>query len=169
MPRWVRPGRSPCPNSCPGHYGPRRSSGCQLLTYAWSKAHLKAALHGELGVLLNSVAHHSEISTRERGQMLAERKFAFNQNAGSLGRWWPHCPAKTGSKDSAQLWKFLKGKGKSSHLIIEMGGQCHFHHLACAGLLTSCDPSQDAHLVHSLFMRLLKGKPGKRAGHLLIT
>ena len=77
--------------------------------------------------------------------------------------------AKTGSKDSAQLWKFLKGKGKSSHLIIEMGGQCHFHHLPHAGLLTSCDPSRDACLVHSLFVRLLKGKPGKRSGHLLIT
>ena len=43
-------------------------------------------------------------------QKPGERKVAFNQNAGNLGRWWTQCPPKTISEDSAQPWKFLKGK-----------------------------------------------------------
>lgn len=54
--------------------------------------------------------------------------------------------------------KVFKGKRKLSHLIMEMGVQCHFHCLLHASLLISCDPSRAANLVHSLFMRLLKGK-----------
>ena len=33
---------------------------------------------------------------------MVERKGAFNQNAGHLGRWWAQRPPKTTTKDSAQ-------------------------------------------------------------------
>ena len=35
-------------------------------------------------------------------EMLVERKVAFNQKAGNLGRWWTQCPQKTTSEDSAR-------------------------------------------------------------------
>ena len=82
--------------------------------------HLTVVFRGQLGGYWNQFLT-TQKSVLERGADAGRKETCLNQNAGSLGRWWPHCPAETGSKDSAQLWKCLKGKGKSSHLIIEMG------------------------------------------------
>lgn len=99
--------------------------------YAWSRAHLKVAFRGELGVLLNSVAHHSEISTRERGRCCRKGKLSLIRMPavwadGSLTVLQKLVPK------FCSAMKVFKGKGKSSHLIMEMGGSVSFP------LLTAC-------------------------------
>ena len=95
--------------------------------------------------------------------MLVERKVAFNQNAGNLGRWWTQRPPKTTSKESAQPWKFLKGKRE----VISVN-QSYRHPPVYAGL--SCR-LVDAILLSlfTQFVRLLKRKLRKRSGVLLVT
>lgn len=78
------------------------------------------------------------------------------------------CPPKTNSEGSAQPWKFLKRKRDIISANHWDGGQSHCcHPLLHADLWTSCDLSLDANLftqfVYSFFLRLLKGKLGKRS------
>ena len=55
-------------------------------------------------------ACHSKINTQER-QMLVESKAGFNQNAGSLGRWWTQCLPKPPPKILLGHESFWRGKG----------------------------------------------------------
>ena len=146
-------------------YSPKHLFSCSPL----GSSHIPHSLDGFV-IKLGPAACHLQ---NQYSQMLVERKDAFNQNAGNLGRWWTQRPHKTTSQDSAQPWKLLKGNrevisvnhwNRGSELS-PLPTACRL----CAGLLTPCDLSLDALLFTSLFMRLLKGKLGKRSGLLLIT
>ena len=50
-----------------------------------------------------------------------------------------------------------------------MGGQSHCNYPLYSGLSVSCDLFLECYLIQTLFTRLLKGKLGKRSGHVLIT
>ena len=107
--------------------------------------------------------HHSKINTkrereRERRQtdVWVERKIAFNQSAGHLGRWWTQCHPKPTSKESAQPCEFFKRKGEVISVshgdgYLESGWHGwlswrwgHHHSPLFAGLLTPCDFPLDA-------------------------
>ena len=105
-------------------------------------------------------------SILKREQKLVERKAAFNQNNSNLGRC--SIPPKTTSENS--IMKALKGK-REVISITEIEGQSRHHPPLSAGWSTSCDPPLDVILFTKLcsphlFRRLLKGKLGKRSGHL---
>ena len=101
-------------------------------------------------------AHRSKISTQER-QMLVERKVTFNPSAGNLGRWWTQFPHKAISEDSAQPWKFLKGK-KEVISVNHWNGVRIGDSPLCACLSTSCDFSLDAILFTQFVHEVTEGE-----------
>lgn len=114
----------------------------------------------------DSAAHCSKINTRRRErekEMLVEKEVAFNENAGNLGRWWS-APKTTCEDFQSSAMKAFKRKKGCNRLLVGIGSQSPPYPLLCVGLSTSCDFS----LATILFTGLLKGKLGRRSGHLFL-
>ena len=102
-------------------------------------------------------------------QLLEERKVAFNQRVSDLGRRWTYVPPKPTLKIvlGHEPFKGKRGSHLSQSLRQGPGPSPPATHCMQASQLlviflqTLCS--------HSLFTRLLKGKLGKRSGHLLIS
>ena len=94
--------------------------------------------------------------------MLIERKDAFNQSAGNLGRRWIQSPPKTTSENSAQPWTLLKGNREVISVIIEIECQsCHRplpRAVMCAGLSTPHDLSLGAILFTQFVHEMTEGE-----------
>lgn len=89
-------------------------------------------------------------------------KNCFYQNAGNLGRWWTQSAPKTTCEDfQSSAMKAFKRKKGCNRLLTDSESP---HPPLCAGLSTSCDFS----LATTLFTGLLKGKLGRRSGHLFL-
>ena len=141
-----------------------------MWSYEWTTIqHGRCSCRKRFGCYrVNPDAHHLQNQHSQK----AERKGAFNQNAGNLG-WLQHLP-KTTSEDSARCERFPRGIGKSSQLM--RGPDSSPSPLCaglCAGLLIPCNVHLDVILLtvwsHNLLGRLLKGKLGKKSSHLLTT
>ena len=104
-----------------------------------------------------------------KGQVLVERKVAFNPKAINLGRRWTQCPQNHLQRfcSAMKVFKGKKGSNFSESLRREVRSVVIPRCMQACQLLViflhilSCS--------HTLFARLLKGKLGKRSGHLLIT
>lgn len=109
--------------------------------------------------LQNQLSTHKHVERKER-------KSAFNQDPGNLGRWWTQCLQKTTSEGSAQP-KLLKGRTdviSVNHLRWEVRVVVTPHFVqacvqACPLLMTFLQMLSCSHsLVTSWLVRLIKGK-----------
>ena len=89
--------------------------------------------------------------------MLVERKIAFSQNAGNLGRRWTNVPQKTTLKIQLSHEGLSREKGKYYQLITEIGDQTCSQLPLHADLLTPCDLSLDAILFTQFVWEITEG------------
>ena len=78
-----------------------------------------------------------------------------------MGRWWIQHPPKTTSEESAQPWKFLKGKREVITVDQGDGGQSHHYPPQCAGLSAPCCLSSDAILFTQFVHKITAGEAGE--------
>lgn len=117
----------------------------------------------EVFVVESRLAAHRLKNQYTRERQMLQRKVAFNENAGNLGRWWS-APKTTCEDFQSSAMKAFKRKKGCNRLLVGIGSQSPPYPLLCVGLSTSCDFS----LATILFTGLLKGKLGRRSGHLFL-
>ena len=102
--------------------------------------------------------------------MLVEKKVTFNQNAGNSGRWWTQRPPKNHLQKFFLAMKAFKRK-EGHDLVNHWDRQSEsLPSPTMCRLVIPPDLSLDAILfTQCVLARLLKGKLGKRSGHLFIT
>ena len=89
---------------------------------------------------------------------MVERKGAFNQNTGNLGRWWTQCPPKPPLKILLSHEGFKGKKGSNLVSTTEMGAQSHSHTPLCTDSWTSRDLPLKVVLFTQFFLEIMEGE-----------